>query len=594
MRTAMLLVLMLAAPYGRAFGQDPADRAWRTGDLATARRLYGERLAADSADQRALHRLALMEAWDGHHSASLRLFDRLLALGPNLEAEVDRARVMAWRGQPAAAVAALDTLLTRSPGYIPALEARAEFLAWAGEHAEAVSTYEDLAQILPENRSIRSARARLLSWAARLDESIALYDSLVRTDPTDRQARLGLGRVLGWAGEVDSAAVVYGGLLARDSTDAEAWTGLAQTEAWAGHLRSAERLWRRALAADSTHVPALVGLAQTLRWQGRDAAAHDALVRAEAVAPTDSDVRSQRRWVNVQLRPRTAATTTYESDSDGSGILTVLARGGFRPRPRLDVRGYAYTRWLDFETGGSALSRRSWGGAVEGWLQLDPGWSVAALLGLSGSDADTVGSQLRLGVRAASPGWWRVVGSVAVTQEPLDVTVQLVENGVSVTQGSIDLRGTPAGGWTATGAFSLAAFHGSESNLRTAGAVGASRRVLRVLTMGGNLRAYGFTKDLADGYFDPSFYLLIEAPVRWEQEFANWRPAAVVAPGLQKIASAAFGAAIRVAGELGYSVAPGREVVFSAGYSTLGLSLFAAGGGGYRYRYVSLSGAWGF
>lgn len=593
-RTSRVLFLLLAVIVRSASAQDAADQAWRSGDLATARRLYTERLAADSTDDRALHRVALLEAWDGRHDASLRLFGQLLALGPNLEAEVDRARVIAWKGQPAEAVRVLDEMLERSPGYIPALEARAEFLAWAGEHDRAVSSYENLAAILPENRSVRSARARLLSWAARLDESIVLYDSLVRTDPGDRDARLGLARALGWDGQLDSAAAVYHAMLAHDSADAEAWGGLAQTWAWRGRLREAERAWDRALAADSTDVAILVGLSQTLRWQGRDGDAHDVLARAEAIEPTNADVRTQRRWLDVTLRPRSAGTATYESDSDGSDILTLSGRGGVRVRPRLDIRAFAYLRWLEFESGGVALGQQAWGGSLEAVTQVAPGWTFAGSLGVSGSDADTVGSKIRWGARASSPGWWRVVGTLTGSGEPLDATVQLVQNGVSVTQGALDLRATPAGGWTATGAFSLAAFTGSESNLRTAGALGANRQVLRMLTVGGNIRMYGFAQDLNDGYFDPSVYLLIEAPVRWQQGFDKWTPAVEVAPGLQKIAGASAGAAIRLNGEVRYTVAPGREIALTAGYSTLGFSLFAESGSGYRYRFVSLSGSWGF
>lgn len=594
MRAAVLFVALACGVAGAAHAQDEADRAWTAGDLARARTLYEARLAADSADAQALHRVALMDGWDGRYDRSLRLFARLLALGPNLEAEVDRARVTAWRGAPKDAVVLLDSLLLREPGYIPALEARAEFLAWAGEADAAVRSYAQLAEILPDNRSVRSARARLLSWAARLDESIALYDSLVRTDPADRDARLGLARVLGWAGRTDSAGAVYEAMLHADSGDVDAWAGLAQTRSWGGRLREAETLWERALAVDSTHVPSVVGLTQTLRWQGRDAAADEVLRRAERLEPTNQEARAQRRWLDGAIRPRAASTVTYESDSDGSGILTLFARGGYRLRPRLDLRPYGYLRWLDFENAGVEFSQRAWGGGLEVRTELDPGWTVAGSLGASGSDADTVGTQIRWGATASSPGWWRVVTTVGATREPLDVTAQLVRNGVTVTQGAVDLRATPAGGWTATGAFSVAEFQGSESNLRTAGALGITRRALPVLTLGVNTRAYGFSDDLDDGYFDPGFYLVAEVPARWEQEFGRWIPSAEVAPGLQKISGADLSAAVRLVGGVRYAVMPGREIALTAGYSTLGLSLFAEGGGGYKYRYVSLSGGWWF
>jgi tetratricopeptide (TPR) repeat protein len=592
-RLLLLVAVLTTGTPGVGLAQDEGDRAWRAGDFATAWRIYSARVAADSTDDRALHRVALMAAWDRRYDESLHLFDLLLALGPNLEAEVDRARVVAWRGRPLDAVRLLDSLLARERGYIPALQARAEFLAWAGETQRAVSSYEELAQILPENRSVRGARARLLSWSARLDESIALYDSLVRTDPSDREARLGLGRTLAWAGELDSAAAVYRALLARDSSDVDAWAGLAQTESWGGRLRSAERTWRRSLVADSTSVAALAGLAQTLRWQGRDAAAREVLARAEGLAPASQEMRDQRRWVEAALRPRAHTTFTYENDSDGNGIFTLLGRGGSRVLPRLDLRVLAYLRWLDVDAP-TSLAQQAFGGAIEAWAQLEPGWSFAASLGASDSDADTVGTQARWAVRASSPGWWRVMGTASVTREPLDVTVQLVRSGVSVVQAALDTRAAPAGGWTATGAISLAWFQGTETNLRTAGAVGATRRLARAWTVGGAARIYGFSKDLTDGYFDPSLYVLLEAPARWHGEFARWAPALEVAPGLQKITGSDLSAAIRLGGEARYVVAPGREIALSAGYSTLGFSLFAESGGGYRYRYVTLAGSWGF
>jgi tetratricopeptide (TPR) repeat protein len=587
------LALALAITVSAARGQDAGDLAWRAGDLAAARRIYAERLAADSADDVALHRMALMEAWEGRYDASLRLFERLLALGPNPEAEVHRARVVAWRGRPADAARLLDALLAREPGYIPAVEARAEFLAWAGDHAEAVTSYEALAAILPENRAVRGARARILADAARLDESIALYDSLVRSDPTDRGASLGLGRTLGWAGRLDSAAAVYAALLARDPRDADAWAGLAQTQSWAGKLRQAERTLTRGLAVDSHHVGALVGLAQTLRWQGRDAAADAVLRRAEAIAPADPDVRTQRRWLDVVQRPRSAASVTHERDSDGSGIATLFVRAAVRVVPRLDVRAYAYTRWLDFGEAGTTFDQRVWGGTVEAVTQVEPGWTFAGSLGAGGSDVDAANAEVRWGGRVTAPGWWKVVATLAVTREPLDVTALLVRNDVTVLQGALDLR-TAGGGWTIIGAFSLAEFRGTASNLRTAGALGATRPVAGGLSAGANVRAYGFSRDLSDGYFDPSSYLLVDAPLRWQQPLGRWTPAVEVAPGVQAFAGASAGAAVRVNGEIRYTVAPGREIVLAGGYSSLGLSLFAEGAGGYRYGFGSLTVTWGF
>ncbi|MDH3495845.1 MAG: tetratricopeptide repeat protein [Gemmatimonadota bacterium] len=594
LRTIVLLALLpFAPPALRA--QEDANRAWDAGDVETAWRLYSARLAEDSSDVRALHRLGLIAAWAGRYDQSLALFDRLLRLAPaNREAVVDRARVRAWQGHTADAVRALDTLLAAAPDYLPALEARAQFLGWAGEYRSAVATYERLGEILPENRSIQSSRAQILSWAARLEESIALYDSLVRSDPTDLATRRALGQVLGWAGRLDSSAVVYGGLLAADSTDLDAWAGLARTRSWRGRLKAAEVTWRRVLALDSGNVPALVGLGQTLRWQGRDAASRAVLARARRLAPNDPDVRTQWRWTDVAFRPRTGASFTYESDSDDNGIGTLAARASWRAAPRLDLRVHGYWRWLE-QRGATGFTQEAHGGMLELALLVEPGWTLTAGAGASGSDVPGAETHVRFAARLATPAREPVVATVSVTGEPLDATAQLVRTGVTVRQGALDVRAAPAGGWTLTGAVSAARFDGTEANTRVAGAAGVSRRFRRAWNVGAAVRVFGFSKDLSDGYFDPDLYAVLEVPLRWEREIRWLTPVLEAAPGLQQVGSDGNVSAVaRVRGELQLTVAPGRYFAIAGGYSTLGMALFASDVGDYRYGYLTVGGGWRF
>ena len=591
---AGLVLLGLLLPGRTARAQDDADRAWDRGDTRSAWTLYSRRLAADSADRVALERLGLMAGWAGRYEQSLSLFDRLLRITPdNLAAAVDRARVRAWQGHPTEALRDLDAVLARAPGYTPALEARAQFLAWAGEYREALSTYDRLGQILPDNRSIRTSRAQVLAWASRHDEAIALYDSLVRSDPTDRATRRALGQALGWAGRLDTAAVVYRRLLAEDTTDVEALAGLARVRGWQGHLKDAERRWRRLLVRDSTYVPALVGLAQTLRWEGRDAAALDVVRRAGPPALRDRDLRAERMWAEMAMRPRTGAAFTYESDSDGNGISTLGPRAAWRPASRVELRAGGYLRWLSLD--GAPPSQQAYGGLLEVWTQVEPGWAFSAGLGASASDVAGAKAVTRYALRASSPGREMVVGTISFTHDPIDGTVPLVRNGVTVRELALDLRAAPPGGWALMGAVSRARFEGSDANDRTAGAAAVTRRVLHDFTVGAAARVFGFQKDLNDGYFDPDLYVLLEAPVRWQRAFHGVIPAAEIAPGLQKVGSGgSFSAAVRLVGELRYAVGPGREVALSGGYSTLGMALFASDVGNYKYRFVTVSGAWRF
>jgi tetratricopeptide (TPR) repeat protein len=587
----LVLAAVLARP---VYAQDEADAAWDRGDVEVAERLYERRVAADSSDQRALHRLALLWAWNERYAESVVLFDRLLTIAPeNAEAEVDRARVIAWRGDLRQAIADLDGLLVRRPTYVPALQARAQFASWAGELDTAINTYDQLVEITPEDRSVRYARARTLGWAARFDDAIAEYDSLLRTDPYDREARFGLARILSWSNVLDSATALYRVMVQTDSADLDAWRGLAQTLTWSGSLLAGERAWRRTLKLAPEDVPALVGLAQTLRWQGRDAAALEILQRAERIDPTYRDLRTQLQWARAATAPRVGSSFVYESDSDGNRIGTLAARAAFRPVPRVEVRVEGYTRDLD-QVGDTPLERTTRGGSVEFWTQFEPGWSVAVGAGVSDADTDGAESVARFTASVSTPGRYRAGGTVRYTRSALDVTALLAERGVDYGEVSLALRGEPAAGWSVTGGISRATFDGTESNRRVAGSVGASRRVARAWTFGMSWRGFGYEKNLSDGYFDPEFYSLTEMTGRWQREIKRWTVVVEAAPGVQTVTGADLSASARVRGVVGFRFAPGREVAAAAGFSSTGLQVFSSEVGTYRYRTLSLSGSWAF
>src|SRR5258708_16785213 len=79
-RRAAFALLLLGAPLA---AQHPAaDSAWAQGRYAQARALYETALAADSTDVRALHRLAILDAWDGQFDRALARLARLRRLAP--------------------------------------------------------------------------------------------------------------------------------------------------------------------------------------------------------------------------------------------------------------------------------------------------------------------------------------------------------------------------------------------------------------------------------------------------------------------------------------------------------------------------------
>lgn len=603
-RIGMVVVALLLAWAAPARAQDEADQAWRAGNLGTAERLYEARLAADSSDQRALHRLALIRAYNERYDESLALFDRLLRLAPeNREAVVDRARVLAWRGDPAGAAAALDPLLAADPAYLPALQARAQFSAWAGRYDDALAAYGRVQEITPEDRSIGYERARVLSWASRFEAARAVYDSILRASPNDREALIGLAQVLAWSSDLDAAEAVYRRVLANDPDDPDALRGLARAAAWGGRLRDAERRWRQVLERQPNDPAALVGLSQTLRWQGRDAAALEAARRAVQIAPTDRDAQEELRWARLPTEPRVAPSFTYESDSDGNRISTVTSGAAWRPTPRVEVRGDAYWRQAGVEADEPAAriaDRTARGAGLTLWTQLEPGWSLSAGVGASATDRAGGETEPTWRASVSTPARYRVTATLGYARSLLDYTALLILNDVELDEVSLSAQGTLGEGVVLSGGVGWAEFRGDSANSvnhRGAANLALTARVGRYFTLGGASRAFAFERDLQDGYFDPDLYAIRELLGRYNQEWRRWAVSAEVAPGLQQVGQEGEAtASLRSTASLSYLFGPGRRVGVSAAYANAGLSRLSpeAGGEGYRYTAVTVSGNWTF
>src|SRR2546426_11619674 len=126
-------VALLAVPALLVAQLPQADEAFRRGDYAAARAGYERVLAADSLNQRALFRLAILDSWDGKLARSLQRFGRLRRLDPKDEdVRVAQAQVLAWAGHTEGSLILYDSVLARPPGRGDALAGRARGGPWRG------------------------------------------------------------------------------------------------------------------------------------------------------------------------------------------------------------------------------------------------------------------------------------------------------------------------------------------------------------------------------------------------------------------------------------------------------------------------------
>ncbi|MDH3455431.1 MAG: hypothetical protein OER90_01200 [Gemmatimonadota bacterium] len=526
---SVLLLLAAGALAGPVSAQDPADEAWNRGDTDAARRLYAERLAADSSDIRALHRMALMFAWDNQFPPSLALFDRLLSISP-------------------------------------------------------------------ENIDARVGRARVLAWAGRLAESIAAHEAALARHPGDRQVLLGLALVLAWDNQLDSAKSIYGHLVGADSADVQGWQGLARTVAWHGDLIDAERQWRDALLRDDGNPELLIGLSQTLRWQGRNDAAREVLERVPADARQSRGYLEEARSIAVGLDPRMTPRMILEIDSDDNTIATVVLRGDMPIAPRFRVGLDAYARHADWDAP-LQESRRAWGAALTGQVLLEPGWTVRAGVGASGSNGIGASTEPTVQARIASPARYRFGGTATFQRSALDATALLIDSGVTYTEGGISFRAQPAYQLSLEAGGAVANFvQSDQSNRRLSGFLAATQRLSPSWAAAVRLRLFGFRiANALIGLFDPGFYNLNELIGRWRPVRGPYHVTLEVSPGLEKVGSdGSFHGTVRALVTGAYDIAPGRQIGITTLYSNAGLQSFSTGEEGYRYFSISLFGSWVF
>lgn len=536
--------------------QARADAMWRAGEIVEAERLYRIVLAEDANDTRALQRLALSAAWAGRHGEALALIDRVLALEPaNVDAALDRARFLAWQGRTDAALASLDALERAYPGNPAIRRERARALGLAGEY--------------------RAARA---SWVA-----------LLTQDPGDLESRLGLARLLAVSDRLDEALEQYDMALGQAPGNPEALAGRGRTLGWAGRLVEAEA-WLRASVRQAPSDPELrSALAQVLAWQGRTAAALQEVRQAERLAPGRLEIREQREELEAMAAPTLRVGVAAEGDSDENRMNTVTLTALATSLDRLTVRGDVYRRFLRQE----GLEREASGGQLTAALLLEPGWTVA--VGGGNAWTDVTGSETLTTASAtlASPRRYPLVVSGGWSRTALDATAVLAQRGVRVDASEVEVRWTPGPRWTVEGSGGRALFRGVEENERLSGTLAVARRVAREWTVGVSGRAFGFDRQLQEGYFSPERFQLAEGTTRWLRDVERWGLQAEGGVGAQRIGEGDPTLAVRLSSRVGFRPGAGREVHLGGVFSTAGVQAFASGED-YRYAALVVGISWAF
>jgi len=178
-----------------------ADAAFAREDFKKAKALYGEASRLDPDNVRAVHRLALLQSWDGELRASVDNYRRALALMPeDLEIKLGLARVLSLTQDFEESIALYTKLREKHPDDARVLLGLGEALSRAGRHVLADEVFKDMEDRRIEPIQAHIGRARLRARQRRFDEAERFWRDVLRADPGNLDARIGMAYAHHWQG----------------------------------------------------------------------------------------------------------------------------------------------------------------------------------------------------------------------------------------------------------------------------------------------------------------------------------------------------------------------------------------------------------
>ena len=163
---------------------EDADRAWATGDHATALELYEVVLDEQPENFQALLRSAKILSWNSRFDAAIERYDRAIAVDPeSREALLGRTLTQSWDRRFVDARAGFNLLLERNSNDVDAQLGLARTYAWAGRLPRARTEYQRVLEIDPGNADARIGLAYLDLWSGEIGSAAAQATELKREHP---------------------------------------------------------------------------------------------------------------------------------------------------------------------------------------------------------------------------------------------------------------------------------------------------------------------------------------------------------------------------------------------------------------------------
>jgi tetratricopeptide (TPR) repeat protein len=513
-----------------------AEMAWRWHDALL---IYLEALQQDPQQSSLWVRVADIQARLGHLDECIRALTHAASAAPrdaSIHARLSEAYSEAQNAE--AALAAIERAVALAPGSPDYLRRRAVLATWTGRHAIAQDSYERLLGLGVVDAEATLGLARVSAWAGNTDRAVEMYRRYLRDHDRKRSVWIELARAEAWRGNFAGSLDVLEQYRERFGASTEYEHERAAALARGGRPREASRLIDRLLTQAPDDYDLNVSKTVALAAQQRRRDALSSFEAVERLRPGQPETRDAGSLVRVSVASTGEPQASFYGDSDGLRIQR------FEPRVNLALSSATrvdagYDRAELRARSGSGLEQRDGGLDAHHhafWAGVSQQAGPVTVRGrggyasLEGVDRFIYGVDARFASDAVRLSLGRESGYLVVSPRTLDL-------GLTRLAHRAQLDWMPALRYHVVIDATYETL--SDGNDRWDVLFGPRRSVTRTqwlnLDLGVQLRAFGASRDLDNGYYDPSRYesYLFAAYPYWKVS-ENTGLAAVLMGGAQR------------------------------------------------------------
>jgi tetratricopeptide (TPR) repeat protein len=520
------------------------------GDLKGAIAIYQQILDRDPQQKEAKTELALTLAWDNQLDASLNLYRELIKDEPNN----------------------IDFLLQIATVY-----------NWKAEYQNAIATYEKILQLDSSNESAKLGLAETYGWNNQFDKAIKIYQDLLILKPKDIQLKLKIAEILTWADRLNAALELYEKIIVQHPEASDAFAKRAEITFWLGKPIKAISLYKKALKLFSNDPKLTVGLAKV--YQSQQASGKALKLIEPLVKSGDREATQLLATIKASSPPTLQLGFNSLSDSDDfhSETYTSKFTTAIAPQSKLEFEiNRTNLRQPNFELTTTNIYTLSLNQVI------DSQWQISTGLGITDFTSDRLWY-----VRTRWQPTDKITVSAQVNHQPLNATIQAIDNDVSLTSYSLgsDFKldnNTQFG-------FGLERTNFNPDNSRDAVFAYANRVIFAKplrLELGYLFRNLGYEKTPGLGYFSPSRFVqhgaLISLNLPLSKDLNIFSRNLL---GVQQINEGDRELSLDLTAGLNWQLSPKASVKIQYHYFTISAS---QGGGGYKADEVSTQLVWNF